>query len=50
MADLGKKETKERAGRKKGKKLCKRTTEYEVKDKDNVYFFVELMCYVVSPK
>lgn len=52
MADLGKRRQKRRQREKKLKELFKGTTEYEVKDKDrdNVYFCLELVCYVVSPR
>lgn len=50
MADLGKERQKRRQRGKKLKELFKGTTEYEVKDRDNVYFCLELVCYVVSPR
>lgn len=46
----GKKDKREGRGGKKLKELFKGTTEYEVKDRDNVYFCLELVCYVVSPR
>lgn len=39
-----------REGGQRGEKLCKGTTACEVKDRDDVCFFAELVCYVVSPR
>lgn len=39
----GKKDKREGRGEKKLKELFKGTTEYEVKDRDNVYFCLELV-------